>query len=69
MMNTFKAVVLVFLYQLVCYVHLTQIEDTTALLSRVLKAFDKSLDFFEENVNEMNLDGIFGLRLAEGERS
>jgi hypothetical protein len=34
---------------------------------QALKALQRLLDFFESDVNDLNLDGLYGLRLAQGQ--
>lgn len=53
------------MYQIV-FPNDTILSEKKKLLSNALKAFDMSLDFFKENVKEMNLDAIFGLRISQG---
>ena len=36
------------------------------LLERLLYRLDKSLAFFEANYYSVNVDGLFGIRIAEG---
>lgn len=35
-------------------------------ISKVLIRFNKALRFYEENSKNVNLDGLFGLRIAQG---
>jgi hypothetical protein len=32
----------------------------------VMKRYEKALEFFEKNSLEVNLDGLFGLRVSQG---
>lgn len=43
--------------------------DKITLLSETVKAFEKSLDFYEKNIDEMNLDAIYALRVVEGKKA
>ena len=41
--------------------------DKVELLQDTLFAFDKALNFFVSDYSAINVDGLFGIRLAEGE--
>lgn len=37
------------------------------MTEEVISALDRVLDFYERDYKSINLDGIFGLRVAQGE--
>lgn len=45
---------------------LSVIECQTALLQRVLNSLEKALNFVYEDCKDLNVDGVFGVVLAEG---
>lgn len=42
-------------------------QRNNAMTEEVISALDRVLDFYERDYKSINLDGIFGLRVAQGE--
>lgn len=41
-------------------------DSDARLLSRVIEAVQKGLEFFSEDYSDINVDGLFGLRIGQG---
>ena len=41
-------------------------DDSTAVIANIFDNFNKVLEFLEFNYNDVNVDGLFGIRIAEG---
>ena len=41
-------------------------QDTNAMLSKVVEAIEKLINFYKASFQNMNLDGIYGLKVIEG---
>jgi len=41
-------------------------DESIQNIMSVMKRYEKALEFFEKNSLEVNLDGLFGLRVSQG---
>jgi len=41
-------------------------DESIQNIMTVMKRYEKALEFFEKNSLEVNLDGLFGLRVSQG---
>lgn len=44
-------------------------QSSSNLLQNVLGALEKMVHYYKENYMDLNIDGLFGLRVLEGRRS
>ncbi len=63
--------ILFLVLSLICFVTPSQFEEdftrgNADWISRVLISLNKVVDFFRKDYDSVNLDGVFGLRVAEG---
>ncbi len=63
--------ILFLVLSLICFVTPSQFEEdftrgNTDWISRVIISLNKVVDFFRKDYDSVNLDGVFGLRVAEG---
>jgi hypothetical protein len=51
-----------------CEIHnfLKNPDESIQSIISVMKRYEKALEFFEKNSLEVNLDGLFGLRVSQG---
>ena len=51
-----------------CEIHnfLKNPDESIQNIESVMKRYEKALEFFEKNSLEVNLDGLFGLRVSQG---
>lgn len=56
----------VYVFALFLFLPLAKMKNVDDYLSAVLKSIDKLIDFYEIDYRNLNVDGLFGLRVLEG---
>jgi len=54
------------MFRLICCLYLSITFSNAHLVEDILDSLELALSFYANNYQQMNLDGIFGLRLIEG---
>ena len=59
--------VYIFIFSLATNVHITFASHTSEkLIPKLLNAVEKAVDFFQDDYEDINVDGLFGLQLGQG---
>ena len=61
-----KMAAAVYIFALFLFLPLAKMKSVDDYLQSVLQSIDKLIDFYQSDFQDLNVDGLFGLRVLEG---